>query len=135
MIRLLALDHVVFRTNKLDRMLHFYCEVLGCAVERTLPDGQGLTQLRAGAALIDIVTVDSKLGQAGGGPPSQVGRNVDHVCLQMDAVSEADLLSYLDQHGISHSDFEIRYGADGFGRSVYLNDPEGNVIELRPREH
>jgi len=131
MIELSGLDHVVFRTTKLPEMLHFYCDVLGCTLERTLSDEQGLTQLRAGDSLIDLVTVYSELGRAGGKPPSQDGRNVDHVCLRVRAVPESLILAWLDGHKIPHSDFEIRYGADGFGRSIYLDDPEGNVIELR----
>lgn len=132
MIKLQALDHVVFRTTRLQQMLEFYCDVLGCTQERSLSPTQGLTQLRAGSALIDLVTVDSELGRMGGKPPQQDGRNVDHVCLRMDAVPEHELITWLDQRGIKHSDFETRYGADGFGPSIYLEDPEGNVVELRP---
>lgn len=132
MIELKALDHVVFRTTRLDDMLAFYCDVLGCQRERQTSAELGLTQLRAGSALIDLVTVDSELGRLGGKPPSQDGRNVEHVCLQIAACDEATLLQYLDKHGITHSAFEDRYGAQGMGRSVYLEDPEGNVIELTP---
>jgi catechol 2,3-dioxygenase-like lactoylglutathione lyase family enzyme len=131
MIELSGLDHVVFRTTKLPEMLHFYCEVLGCTQERALSDEQGLTQLRAGDSLIDLVTVESELGKAGGKPPSQDGRNVDHVCLRVRPAPESDLIVWLDHHEVPHSGFQKRYGADGFGRSIYVNDPEGNVIELR----
>ena len=31
-------------------------------------------------------------------------------------------------------EFAERYGAQGFGRSVYLEDPEGNVVELKPQK-
>ncbi|MDO8909984.1 MAG: VOC family protein [Pseudohongiella sp.] len=134
MIEIKALDHVVFRTTQLDKMLAFYCDVLGCRIERELPPESGLTQLRAGNSLIDLVTVDSELGRLGGKPPSQDGRNVEHVCLQIAACDEATLLKFLDQHAIRHSAFEDRYGARGMGRSVYINDPEGNVIELTPRQ-
>ncbi|MCE7611665.1 VOC family protein [Vibrio fluvialis] len=130
MIKIHGLDHIVLRTTKLDQMLHFYQTILGCQLERELP--QGLTQLRAGNALIDIVTVDSELGQLGGKAPEQDGRNVDHFCLQITPVDEGELAAFLDGHNIAHSDFAKRYGAQGFGRSVYLDDPEGNVVELKP---
>ncbi|EKO3977387.1 VOC family protein [Vibrio fluvialis] len=130
MIKIHGLDHIVLRTTKLDQMLHFYQTILGCQLERELP--QGLTQLRAGNALIDIVTVDSELGQLGGKAPEQDGRNVDHFCLQITPVDEGELATFLDGHNIAHSDFAKRYGAQGFGRSVYLDDPEGNVVELKP---
>ncbi|MBY8079684.1 VOC family protein [Vibrio fluvialis] len=130
MIKIHGLDHIVLRTTKLDQMLHFYQTILGCQLERELP--QGLTQLRAGNALIDIVAVDSELGQLGGKAPEQDGRNVDHFCLQITPVDEGELATFLDGHNIAHSDFAKRYGAQGFGRSVYLDDPEGNVVELKP---
>lgn len=132
MIELQGLDHVVFRTTKLEAMLHFYCHILGCHLERRLSESEGLVQLRAGRALIDIVIVDSALGRAGGGPPRQDGRNVDHICLQITPQPEADLINYFNHHNVEHSEFANRYGAQGFGRSVYLHDPEGNVVELRP---
>lgn len=127
-----GLDHVVLRTTQLETMLHFYCSVLGCQIERALPKELGLTQLRAGNALIDLVTVNSELGQMGGRAPQQDGRNVDHLCLQITPVAEEALIHYLDDHQIPHSNFALRYGAQGFGRSIYVDDPEGNVIELKP---
>ena len=132
MISLTGLDHIVFRTTRLEEMLVFYRDILGCTLERQLPASQGLTQLRAGNALIDLVTVDSELGRMGGKAPSQDGRNVDHICLQIAPLDESELLSYLEDHDVQHSGFAERYGAQGFGRSIYLQDPEGNVVELRP---
>ena len=70
MIRVRAIDHIVLRTAHLTNMVDFYCGVLGCTVERALPEEVGLYQLRAGSALIDIVAVDSELGRHGGGPPT-----------------------------------------------------------------
>jgi len=132
MIKIRGLDHVVFRTTKLDQMLWFYRDVLGCVVERELPPEMGLIQLRAGNALIDIVPVDSELGKAGGKAPSQDGRNVDHICLQIDEVNELDLMVFLQANNVQHTDFSNRYGAQGFGRSLYIKDPEGNEVELKP---
>lgn len=130
MIQVQGLDHVVFRTTKLDAMLHFYQQVLGCPTERELKH-EGLTQLRAGNALIDIVPCDSELGRLGGKAPVQDGRNVDHVCLLINPIDEQALLDYLAEFGIATEGFAKRYGAQGFGRSLYINDPEGNVIELK----
>ena len=110
-------------------MLGFYQGLLGCTLERELPD-LGLIQLRAGASLIDIVPVDSELGRLGGKAPSQDGRNLEHFCLKVE-VDEANLLQYLSEHGIECGDAELRYGAAGFSKSVYISDPEGNVVELK----
>ncbi|MFM2589113.1 VOC family protein [Vibrio sp. TBV020] len=131
-IRILAIDHIVLRTSNLKKMLAFYQDILACPIERELPE-LGLTQLRAGNALIDIVTVDSELGQLGGKAPQQNGRNVDHFCLQTAMFDEQQLRDYLHSHNIATNDFVERYGAQGFGRSVYIEDPEGNVVELKPQ--
>lgn len=131
MIKVLGIDHVVIRTTDLAAMLEFYVEFLGCPVERELDESVGLVQLRAGSALIDIVPVDSELGRLGGGAPSQDGRNVDHFCLLIAESSEEEILGTLRERGVAHSDFAERYGAEGFGRSVYIDDPEGNVVELK----
>ncbi|MGR5193196.1 VOC family protein [Vibrio rotiferianus] len=132
-INIKALDHVVLRTDNLDAMLHFYRDILGCPIERELPD-LGLTQLRAGLTIIDLVMVDSELGKLGGKSPSQDGRNLDHFCLQIAPFEESELLEYLHQHNVCVEEFAERYGAQGFGRSVYINDPEGNVVELKPQK-
>ncbi len=133
MIKIRTIDHVVLRTENPQALIDFYAKVLLCPVERELPAEVGLTQLRAGASLIDIVSVDSELGRAGGGPPDPESRNLDHFCLQVEDISEEALTRWLGQHGIEVKNFERRYGAEGFGRSVYIRDPDGNTVELKIR--
>jgi glyoxylase I family protein len=134
MIRIRSIDHIVLRTARLEEMIEFYCMVLGCTVERTLPDEIGLSQLRAGDALIDIITTEGQLGRAGGGVPAQTGNNLDHFCLQIEPFQEAELLQYLSEHDIHSDGFETRYGAQGFGPSIYIKDPDGNTIELKAQQ-
>ena len=133
MIRVRMIDHVVLRTSQLESMIRFYSEVLGCKVERSLPAETGLVQLRAGESLIDLVAVDSELGRSGGPAPSPDGNNMDHFCLQIEPVPEQQLLDYLAGRGVETGEFQERYGAQGFGRSLYISDPDGNVVELRNR--
>jgi glyoxylase I family protein len=133
MIKIYGLDHIVLRTSHMDEMLHFYGTVLGCPVERELSPEFGLVQLRAGTALIDLVAVDSELGRTGGGPPTEGDNNMDHFCLQIHAQPEEQISQYLASQGIEAGPFERRYGAQGYGNSVYLSDPDGNVVELRNR--
>jgi catechol 2,3-dioxygenase-like lactoylglutathione lyase family enzyme len=132
MIRVRKIDHLVLRSDNVAELVRFYREVLGCEVERELPPKTGLTQLRAGDALIDIVAVDSELGRAGGGPPGRDGNNLDHFCLELENVSEGELREWLQSHGLNCGPFQTRYGAGGFGHSIYISDPDGNTIELRP---
>ena len=130
MIKPVALDHIVLRTDRYQELIDFYCRVLGCTVERTVPEF-ALTQLRAGSALVDIVDVDGELGRLGGPAPGGQGNNVDHFCLQIAPFEEQALQAYLKECGIEAGDFENRYGASGMGRSIYLKDPAGNTVELR----
>ena len=124
------IDHVVLRVTDLAKMLLFYSDVLGCRVERRLDD-LGLVQLRAGRSLIDLVPVDGRLGSMGGAAPGREGRNLDHFCLRLDAFDETGICSYLTRCGVPFGDVSSRYGAEGEGPSIYLNDPEGNMVELK----
>lgn len=130
MFALRGLDHIVLRVSDGERMVAFYTEVLGCRVERR-QDEIGLIQLRAGQSLIDLVPVDGKLGRQGGAAPGAEGRNLDHLCLRIEPFDAEALRSHLRAHGVEAGPVETRYGAEGEGPSLYLADPEGNVIELK----
>lgn len=134
MFRILDIDHLVLRVADLDRMLHFYVQMLGCRIERR-QDALGLVQLRAGTSLIDLVPVDGVLGRAGGAAPGPQGRNMDHFCLRIEPFDEADLRAHLGAHGLDAGAVEPRYGAAGLGPSIYITDPEGNVVELKGPPH
>lgn len=130
MFRIESIDHVVLRASDMARMRAFYCDVLGCTVEREQHD-LGLLQLRAGAALIDLVDVAGPLGQTGGAAPGRDAHNLDHLCLRIDPFDEAALRAHLARFAIEASSVQARFGAQGLGPSLYLDDPEGNSIELK----
>jgi len=130
MIQIRDIDHIVLRVRDLDAMARFYCEVLGCHVERR-QDEIGLLQLRAGAALLDLVPVDGQLGRQGGAAPGAEGRNVDHFCFRVEPFDEAAIRHHLAGAGVTTEPAASRYGAEGHGPSLYLTDPEGNMIELK----
>ena len=129
-VRIRDIDHVVLRVRDVDRMLQFYCDALGCSVERR-KDDIGLVQLRAGRSLLDLVPVDGELGRAGGAAPGREGRNMDHLCFRIEAFDEAALVEHLERHGVEAGRVSTRYGAEGFGLSMYVEDPEGNTVELK----
>jgi len=130
MFRLLRLDHLVLRVRDREAMQRFYCDVLGCTLER-VQEELGLWQLRAGDSLIDLVPVDMKLGAAGGAAPGREGRNVDHFCLRVDPWDADAIRAHLQAHSVQPGEPALRFGADGRGPSIYLQDPEGNTVELK----
>jgi len=130
MLRPKHIDHLVLRVTNLEAMLRFYTDVIGCTVEK-VQEKIGLYQLRAGSGLIDLVPVDGPLGQKGGAPAGREGRNLDHFCLRIDPYDAQAILAHLRAHGADPGTVESRYGAEGQGPSIYVPDPEGNVVELK----
>ncbi len=130
MIRIREIDHLVLRVADLERMLHFYCEGLGCTVARR-QDDLGLVQLRAGRSLIDLVPVTGRLGSAGGAAAGREGRNMDHFCVRVEPFDEGAIRAHLRTLGLEAGALATRHGAEGDGPSLYVSDPEGNVVELK----
>jgi glyoxylase I family protein len=121
----LGLDHVVLRVADQAASRKFYEDVLGCTLE-FINEPIRLVQLRFGDALIDLLPAD--------GPPPPHGRGVDHICLSircddLEAAAKALRARAVDV------DAEVRQrrGAWGVGPSIYLRDPDGYQIELKPR--
>ncbi|HSY26229.1 MAG TPA: VOC family protein [Burkholderiaceae bacterium] len=130
MIKIREIDHIVLRVIDLDLMIRFYCDILGCSIERKQLE-IGLVQLRAGRSLVDLVPVTGKLGKMGGAAPGKEGRNVDHICFRVDPFDADSIRVSLAAAGVTAGKVESRYGAEGEGPSIYISDPEGNTIELK----
>ncbi len=129
-IAIREIDHVVLRVRDPERMRRFYCHVLGCTVEK-VQEPLGLTQLRAGRSLIDLVDVAGEIGRAGGAAPGAEGRNMDHVCVRVESYDATAIARHLRAHGVDPGEVVSRYGAEGEGPSMYIADPEGNTVELK----
>lgn len=125
-----ALDHIVLRARDQDALVQFYLDVVGCSVEKR-QDAIGLVQLRAGSSLIDIVSIDGKLGRLGGAAPGVDGRNLDHFCLRIEPFDVEVLRAHLRSHGVTPGEYGSRYGAEGEGPSLYFSDIDGNTVELK----
>lgn len=130
MFRIIGIDHLVLRTGNVTALMRFYVDVLGCSVERVQAEF-GLIQLRAGSGLIDLVALDGPLGRAGGAGPGREGRNLDHFCLRLDPFDADAIGAHLRAHGVEPGPVEMRFGAEGKGPSIYVHDPDGNMVELK----
>jgi glyoxylase I family protein len=125
-IRVGGLDHVVLRVSDLDRAIGFYQRVLGCHVERELQQPR-LVQLRAGSSLIDLVPSLAPTQREEG----RTERNMDHFAVRVIGFDAERLNAHLRQNGIDPGDVHERYGAEGYGPSIYISDPDGNTVELK----
>jgi glyoxylase I family protein len=130
-MRVLGINHVVLRVNDLTHMVRFYCEVLGCSVERRNADELGLVQLRAGRSLIDLVEADGALRRQNGSPSGGGGRNLHHFCVRVHPFAEEMIREYLAHHDVTCGALEMHYGAEGKGPALCFEDPEGNIVELK----
>ncbi len=122
-LKVAELDHVVLRCRDQKRALDFYTRVLGLVEERRI-DQIGLIQLRAGSSMIDLVpATDARV---------EGGLNVDHICLGVEAADMNEAARYLRGLAVEViGEPAMRYGARGMGLSIYIRDPEGNVVELK----
>lgn len=120
-LRVKGLDHVVLRVADMDRAIAFYEQVLGLHIERRLPE-IGLVQLRAGNAMIDLVPRTEDEDE---------GRNMDHFAVRIEAMNVPALTAHLKRQGIDAGEVRRRYGAEGYGSSIYITDPDGNTVELK----
>ena len=124
-----GLDHVVLLVDDMAAARPFYTAVIGCTVDNALPQ-YGMLQLRAGAALIDLVEISTAEG-AWAKPEVAGGRNMDHVALATGPWDPEALRALLAAHDVEIVEQGIRYGARGDGYSFYVKDPSGNTIELK----
>lgn len=117
----LGLDHVVLRVRDQEASRRFYTDVLGCTVDHINPRAS-LLQLRFGEHLIDLVP--GHRGEAG----------MDHFCLSVRCADLGAAREDLVAKGVAVIGAVVdRRGAFGTGPSLYLKDPDGYLIELKPR--
>lgn len=124
-----GIDHLLLLVDGMPKALTFYCDVIGCSIEDRLPQ-YGMVQLRAGAALIDLVDIGCDEG-AWARPNVAGGRNLDHLCIAISKHKESELRAHLKSHDIAIVEEGVHGGARGESLSLYVKDPSGNTIELK----
>lgn len=90
-----------------------------------------MIHMRAGNSLVDLQEVEARLRPISQGTKPTVTHNLDHLCLKIADFDAEATCEELIGLGIKVSEIDIRYGASGHGQSVYIQDPDGNGLELR----
>jgi catechol 2,3-dioxygenase-like lactoylglutathione lyase family enzyme len=122
-LKVAELDHVVLRCRDQNRAYDFYTRILGLSEERRIAQ-IGLIQLRAGRSMIDLIPADD--------PRVEAGLNIDHVCIGIETRDLNEVVRYLRERSVVvMGEPAMRFGARGQGLSIYVRDPEGNVLELK----
>jgi catechol 2,3-dioxygenase-like lactoylglutathione lyase family enzyme len=126
MFKPLGLDHVVFRVQDQAASQRFYMDVLGCTLDH-VNERISLVHLRFGEHYIDLLPATAEA-------PAATPGGVDHVCLSIHCDDLAAVGAALRARGVAvQGDVAERRGAYGTGPSLYIRDPDGHVIELKPR--
>ena len=125
------LDHVVLRTEHIETLRDFYM-LLGCQIVEDRTSTIGLLQLSLGNSMLDLVDVNGELGRAGGSGPGPVGRNLDHFAVRVAPFDAKEITEFCKQNGIKSTQAsQLLLGADGYGPAIFIEDPDGNRIELK----
>jgi glyoxylase I family protein len=124
----LGFDHVVLRVRDQAASVRFYRDVLGCGLDR-VNERISLVHLRFGDQFIDLVPASE--------PPPQstdAQQGMDHFCLSIRCDDLDALAASFRERGVTVEGSVVRrYGAYGDGPSLYLRDPDGYKVELKPR--
>ncbi len=124
MFKPLGFDHVVLRVRDQVVSQRFYVDVLGCTLDH-VNEKISLVHLRFGKQLIDLVPAAAD---------DRPGVGMDHFCLSIACDDLAKLAEELGRRGVTIDGAVVdRFGAYGRGPSLYLRDPDGYNVELKPR--
>jgi catechol 2,3-dioxygenase-like lactoylglutathione lyase family enzyme len=120
-MRVSELDHLVLNVADVERSLAWYTGMLGLAPER-------VDEWRAGEVPFPSVRISEgcilDLFQL-----ERSGQNIDHICL---VVEPADVDAVAADGRFTVLEGPVpRWGARGTGRSIYVTDPDANIVELR----
>ena len=133
MFKISAMDHIVLNVPDIERSIKFYTKVLELETERWDEYRQGkvpFPSIRVGPeTVIDLFPMKSGQALARG---EGLLNNLNHFTMVVDAADFEAFQKHLSEHGVIIEEGPgRRWGARGYGMSVYFSDPDGNRIEVR----
>lgn len=125
-VNVVGFDHLVLRCADVEEALRFYGDTLGLTQERVAAWRAG--QVPFPSVRIDATTIIDLLAAARG-----EGQNVDHFCLVVEPGTDLAALAGSGAVQVVEGPAQ-RWGAQGMATSLYIRDPDANVVELRAYE-
>ena len=126
-MKVIGFDHLVINTRNPDRALAFYRDVLGLEILREEEYRAG----KVGFASVRI-TPETIIDVRPFNSDEEFVKNVDHICVRIAPTDMERMKEQLRGYGTdTDDDINVRWGAQGYGESLYIRDPEGQMIELK----
>ena len=130
LVKITEMDHIVLRTRDVEESLRFYTEVLGLQAERVEQWRAG--EVRFPSARINADTIIDFFASDEIPNGREDVRNQDHFCMVIDQTDMEALKARFEDAGIDiQAGPGKRWGSHGDGISLYIYDPDDNVVELR----
>ena len=130
LVKITEMDHIVLRNKDVEESLRFYTLVLGLQAERVAEWRAG--EVRFPSARINADTIIDFFGTDQDPIGKDGAKNQDHFCMVIEPTDMEDLKAKFEAMGVEiQAGPGKRWGSHGDGISLYIYDPDGNVVELR----
>ena len=131
LVKIVEMDHIVLRCRDVDASLRFYNDILGMEILRL--DDFKAGNVRFPSARLNADTIIDFFPSPDQPPIGKDGiKNQDHFCMVIEPQDMEALKSQCLSMGIEVQQGPgTRWGAHGNGTSLYIYDPDDNVVELR----
>ena len=130
LVKITEMDHIVLRVRDVEESIGFYSQVLGLKLERVDEWRRGEVRFPSARlnddTIIDFFATDQPAIGKGG------VKNQDHFCMVIEPTDMEALKASFEAMGVEiQGGPGKRWGSHGDGISLYVYDPDDNVVELR----
>ena len=130
LVKITEMDHIVLRVKDVEESLRFYTEILGMGSERV--DQWRAGEIRFPSARINADTIIDFFGSDQEPIGKEGVKNQDHYCMVIEKTDMEALKARFEAIGVDiQAGPGKRWGSHGDGISLYIYDPDNNVVELR----